>query len=1143
LSSGETRAAGFLTGQSANAATVLGRGGGEMGDRIREFDWANTPLGPIATWPQSLRTVVSILISSRYQMWMAWGPELTMFYNDAYRPTLGIKHPSALGKSARDVWAEIWPDIGPRIETVLTSGTATYDEGLLLFLERSGFPEETYHTFSYSPLADDDGRITGMLCVVTEETDRVIGDRRVQSLRDVAAGMAGTNTEAEVTQALRDQLGRNQKDLPFTLTYLYGAQGEARLASSSGIAHGHPLAPERLPAGSDFPWPARQLFLQPAALLVDGLEERCQSAPLPAGDWNRAAAQAAIVPIKQQGQEEPAGFFVVGLNPYRRYDAAYRGFVDLLAGQIAAGLGNARAYDAARQRAEALAEIDRAKTTFFSNVSHELRTPLTLMLSPVEELLAEPGARSAAERELLDLVHRNGLRLQKLVNTLLDFSRIEAGRMQANYEAVDLALLTADLAANFRSAMQRAGLNFEIACEPLGERVYVDCEMWEKIVLNLLSNALKYTFQGGVRVAVEAREGFAELTVEDTGSGIPESELPHIFERFHRVEGARGRTIEGTGIGLALVQELVKLHGGSVRVESQVSRGTKFTVTIPLGKEHLPADKIREPGTSVASVARPERFVEEGRFVEAERFAEEAIRRSPGESVPVDGDRTLPGGRGHANNAGVQRERVLLADDNADMREYVTRLLSGRYQVSAVSNGEEALRSAVADPPDLILSDVMMPELDGFGLLTELRARAETRTIPVVLLSARAGEESRVEGLGAGADDYLIKPFTARELLARVAAHIGMHRRRLEAEEALRESQATLQSFYDSSPFLMGVTELDGDEILPIYVNAATIECMGAEGGGGGVPQAVKELWLTAYKGSQAEGSFIRFEYEHPRAAGTCWLNCCVNFLGIGASGRPRFSYVAEDVTDRKRNEELLEQSNRELRRANADLEQFAYSASHDLQEPLRQIAVYSQLLEKKFADRLQGKGLQYLGYCIEGAHRMEMLISGLLEYSQVSRPSDSPAGRVNVAEVLEIVKKNLATTIQETGAEVTVGDLPTIHGHPAPLVHLFQNLVSNALKYRGKKRPRVSIAAAHEDGHWCFSVEDNGIGIAPEFQTQIFGIFKRLHDRSEYPGTGIGLAICQKIVERSGGRIWVESELGRGSTFFFTLPRASHGE
>jgi light-regulated signal transduction histidine kinase (bacteriophytochrome) len=316
---------------------------------------------------------------------------------------------------------------------------------------------------------------------------------------------------------------------------------------------------------------------------------------------------------------------------------------------------------------------------------------------------------------------------------------------------------------------------------------------------------------------------------------------------------------------------------------------------------------------------------------------------------------------------------------------------------------------------------------------------------------------------------------------------------------------------------------------------------MGSEMSGGGTPRSITNLWLAQYRRSQAEGRFVRFEYEHPRAAGPCWLNCCVNFLGIGPHGRPRFSYVAEDVTDRKRNEELLQHSNAELRRANADLEQFAYSASHDLQEPLRQIAVYSQLLEKKFAARLDGKGGQYLGYCVEGAQRMEMLISGLLEYSQVSRPSQSPAGRVNIGEVIETVRKNLATVMEETGAEVTAGDLPTVHGDPAPLVHLFQNLVSNALKYRGERRPRVNIGAAPEDGFWRFSVEDNGIGIPREFHSQIFGIFKRLHDRSEYPGTGIGLAICQKIVERAGGRIWVESEPGRGSTFFFTLPRVDH--
>ena len=602
---------GSATDSAAGPTESFGHGAGEMAERIRGVDWSTTPLGPINRWPQSLRTVVNILLSSRYAMWMAWGPELTMFYNDAYRATLGIKHPWALAKPASEVWPEIWPDIGPRIEAVLGTGKATYDEGLLLFLQRSGFPEETYHTFSYSPLENDEGRISGMLCVVTEETDRLIGERRVATLRDVASTLASKNTEEEILEALKANLNLNRKDLPFTLTYLFDDAGAARLACSSGIAKDHPLAVEQIEKGGDFPWPALQISRRPIPLVLGDLAEQRKVRPLPAGDWNKPVEQVAIVPIKQQGQQAPAGFFVVGTNPYRRYDIAYSGFIDLLAGQIAAGLANARAYATERRRSDALAEIDRAKTTFFSNVSHELRTPLTLMLSPVEELLAEPCKQTPEDRELLELVHRNSLRLQKLVNTLLDFSRIEAGRIQAHYEPTQLDRFTEDLSSNFRSAMEKAGLQFSTNCEPLPEPVYVDREMWEKVVLNLLSNALKFTLEGGVKVALRSVGHSAELTVQDTGAGIPESELPRIYERFHRVSGAKGRTIEGTGIGLALVQELVKLHGGSIAASSEFGKGTTFTVSIPFGTEHLPQEKVSEIAGSASSSPRADAFVNE----------------------------------------------------------------------------------------------------------------------------------------------------------------------------------------------------------------------------------------------------------------------------------------------------------------------------------------------------------------------------------------------------------------------------------------------------------------------------------------------------------------------------------------------------
>src|SRR6202041_1347720 len=525
------------------------RGGGALGRLVHEFDWTKTPLGAIEEWPQSLKTVVRTLLTSRFAMWMSWGPELTFLYNDDYaRMTLGKKHPWALGKPSREVWQEIWDNIGPRIERVLETGEATWDEALLLFLERSGYREETYHTFSYSPLAGDDGTVAGHLCVVTEETDRVMGERRLKTLRSVAGELAKTITEEEVVSCIARCLGENQKDLPFTLLYLFTEDGnDARLACQTGIAEHHEAAPELISLREkNPPWPIGELIAGKDSKIVENLLERFES--VPSGSWDRSPWRALLLPITSQGQDKPAGVIVAALNPFRPLDVSYAGFLNLVAGQIAASIANARAYSAERKRAEALAEIDRAKTAFFSNVSHEFRTPLTLMLGPLEDILATSAGRLTNEqREQLTVVHRNSLRLLKLVNSLLDFSRIEAGRVEAVYQPTDISVLTAELASTFRSAMQRAGLTYEIESEPLSEPVFVDRDMWEKIVLNLISNAFKFTFQGKIGVRVKSVGVLVQLQVSDTGTGIPERALPHLFERFYRVEGARGRTYEGTG--------------------------------------------------------------------------------------------------------------------------------------------------------------------------------------------------------------------------------------------------------------------------------------------------------------------------------------------------------------------------------------------------------------------------------------------------------------------------------------------------------------------------------------------------------------------------------------------------------------------
>ncbi len=755
------------TVDAIDAINLLANPDAKVAQRLFNTDWAKHPLGPVERWPQSLRTMVHTMLASRFQMWLGWGPELYFFYNDAYAPTLGLKEERAFGTPFRVLWPEIWPDLAPRIQAVMRDGKATWDEALILFLERNGYPEETYHTFSYSPVREDTGNIGGLFCTVTEVTDRVIAERRMLLLRELSSGLALAKEEKDLFEVVGGCWQERPQDLPFALVYLVETDGKnAALACAHGAAAGSELAPALLPLDGVSTWPAREVLETAKSVKVHDLAHRFPV--VPNGPWNKPPRDAVVVPIAQQGQTGIAGFMIVGINPYRPFDAAYEGFLELLAGQIAAGLSSARAYAAERKRAEALAEIDRAKTTFFSNVSHELRTPLTLMLGPLEDIANQPGADGVARsRELATVAHRNGLRLLKLVNTLLDFSRIEAGRMQASFAPTELGAFTADLASTFRSAVEKAGVKFTVDCPPLAEPAFVDRDLWEKIVLNLLSNAYKFTLAGEISIALRAEPERLRLEVSDTGPGIPEAAQTRLFERFYRIEGTPGRTQEGTGIGLALVRDLVKLHGGTVEVRSKVGQGSTFTVTLPRGAGHLPAERIVHTDRAARPAART--------------YLEEALRWD-GDSLPV----ASPSSPAETS---AQTGRVLLVDDNADMRDYVQRLLSERFEVVTARDGQQALEQIDAMRPDLVLSDVMMPRLDGFGVVRALRSNPKWQALPIILLSARAGEEARVEGIGRGADDYLVKPFSARELIARVGTHLELARVRREAAAKVREAE------------------------------------------------------------------------------------------------------------------------------------------------------------------------------------------------------------------------------------------------------------------------------------------------------------------------------------------------------------------
>jgi signal transduction histidine kinase/DNA-binding response OmpR family regulator len=1157
--------------------------GGEAGELIRDHDWASTPLGPAAQWPHSLRTAVNLMLNSRHPMWIGWGPEASFLYNDAYVSVLGqAKHPWALGRPAAEVWAEIWDVCGPLADKVFQRGEASFVDDVRLLMWRGDFLEETFYSFSYSPIRDESGQVAGLFCPSTETTDKILNARRLATLSSLAAKATVETTTLGACDTAMRIIGENADDIPFALLYLL-ENDRLVLQRSVGLDAQPPaFRPERVEPEADADasavWPL-------AAVIAQGQPQTCALAQglTVNGIGDQPVREAIVLPVASSQQEKPIGVLVAGVSAARRLDLEYRTFFTLVAGQIATAIANSQAYEAERRRAEALAELDRAKTLFFSNVSHELRTPLTLLLSPLDEVLE--GTVESAQRERLQMARRNAHRLQKLVNTLLDFSRIEAGRTRAFYEATDLALLTAQLASSFRSTIERAGLRLTVDCEPLAEPVFVDRDMWEKVVLNLLSNAFKFTFEGEVRLSLRGSGSAVELVVADTGVGIPADQIPRLFERFFRVEGARARTHEGSGIGLALVRELVKLHGGRIEVDSVENYGSTFTVRLPTGSAHLPAEHLgKRRDNRPDTAARVETYVDEAR-----------LWINPASTPPA---MRAPSGR----IAQAPRPRVLLADDNADMRDYVRSLLSAQHEVSCVADGLAAWQALQGELPDLLLTDVMMPGLDGFGLLRRIRADARLRELPVMLLSARAGEESRVEGLNAGADDYLVKPFAAKELLARVESQITLARLR-------REARVEAETLNEVSRSLI---ELDMQVLVQKITDAGT-ELTGARFGAffyNMIDENGAAYQLYTLSGAPREA----FEnFGHPRA--TPVFAPTFNGEGVIRSddvtedsryghwgphfGQPQGhlpvrSYLAVPVVSRsgqvigglffghpepgvfderserlitgiagqasaaldnarlfdevqraaKERESLL-QSERaargEAERLSAIKDEFLATLSHELRTPLNAILGWAQILAGRNArsDDLQ-RGAEAI---YRNARAQAMLIEDLLDMSRIT----SGKLRLDVQTVAPMSFIEAATEAVRPAAEaknirieMIVDPLAgPVSGDAGRLQQVVWNLLSNAIKYT-PKGGKVQVLLERINSHIEISVADTGIGIAADFLPYVFERFRQADASTtrRFGGLGLGLAIVKHLVELHGGTVQARSAgADQGATFTVCLP------
>lgn len=881
-------------------------------------------------------------------------------------------------------------------------------------MERKDYQEEVYVSFSYSPAPGDDGSVKGVFCVCSENTERIINERALQTLRDLGALTFDEKSLDAVYRNVVEVLGKNNKDFPFAIVYKMENNGSRAIATAStGTDNKQYLLPAIIDTGA--PTAVTSHFCQ--AYLSNSVtvtEVKKLPEDMPKGCWKMASSKFVYIPISGVGSNHPYAIIFAALNPCRQFDKNFQQFCELIGERVSLEINKILALEEERKRVEALEQIDKAKTVFFSNISHEFRTPLTLILSPLEELLNQQKSNlSATEKQNLETSHRNGLRLLKLVNTLLDFSRIESGKHQASYVLTNITELTTYLVSNFQSVIEKAGLTLIVKANTFPEPVYVDRSMWEKIVFNLLSNAFKYTLSGSITVTLTAENKFAVLQITDTGVGIPEEELPHMFERFHRVQQVTGRTFEGTGIGLSLTKELVLQHKGEVSVKSKLNKGSTFTVKIPFGKEHLPQHQIAAPGKE--EVVTSSMYVEEAGTLLVKDTT----------SAPVSEIKNLP--------------LVLVVDDNADMREHLQSILIPHFNVITASNGQHALEKINAQMPALVISDVMMPIMDGIGLVKAVKANRAIAHIPIILLTARAGEESKIVGWETGADDYLTKPFSSKELISRVSSQIKTQQIRTEA--------------------LM-------------------------------------------------------------------------------------------DMAEQKKYSKKLEEMNRELIKMNEELASFAYISSHDLQEPLRKIQMFSKRILEKEINRLSEEGKDFFYRMDNAANRMRVLIDDLLTYSRTNT-SQKRFVKTNLNDLMTEVKQELYEKIIATGTIIECESLPKLNIIPFQFKQLFTNLFTNSIKFaRPGVAPHIIVKAELVNGarinnpaadadkkYWHLSFADNGNGFDPQYNEQIFGLFQRLHGRKEYEGTGIGLAIAKKVVENHNGIITAEGKENEGATFNIYLP------
>ncbi|KAI5119585.1 hypothetical protein M0805_006470 [Coniferiporia weirii] len=1235
-----------------------------MREMIENYDWNLTPLGPRSSWSSTLQMAVSYVLTNPYPLGLWWGPELVLLYNDAFKEAAGYMHPEIFAQCGSLSYAKIWESVGPLVKKVF-AGEAVARQDDLLFINRmteARLPEETYHSWSWVPI-EEGGIVKGFINGTFESTSKVITERRMLFLRDVANKAGLARTQAEFSATVLSVLRSCVVDCSFAAFYTASVKGtgsssshqprtsylrrsvddppirvELRCAGAVGVPDSHPSVPQtheiyldpltlrassKSRSGSASPAPSCRSRGSPSGSYTSssGSPIHSSSSPLsvleppvvwPFADafssrkpvhvpsipdyvvegfelrsWGERAREAIVIPIVVDDTDIPAAMLVLGLNSRRPYDEDYASWVDLFRLSLNALLTAVKGREADLIRAEHLAELDSAKTAFFSNASHELRTPLTLIQGPLQDSIANLPESNV--KDSLRMAARNVVRLSRLVDSLMDFSKLAANKLEGRFRPVQLGGYTADLASLFRSVIEKSHIEYVVDCDTTDRQAsYIDPDFWEKIVFNLIGNAFKYTLRGSIQVMLEYDDDHAYFHVKDTGVGIPESDINKVFDRFHRVD-AISRSHEGTGIGLALTKELVKLHGGSLSVrsvteeESAEEHGSCFTVVLPLGKEHLPEAHIVQ---DITDLPRHRLY--------ARGIVDEAIQwssRQPDERTPSESSDS--GGSSESGKMDpttlffVKSDVILLVDDNADMRKYIKSLFVPFCRVVEASNGQEALHLLDEIKPNLILSDVMMPILDGYGLIAHVRQRTDTRLTPIILVTAKESEEARVEGLLSGADDYMSKPFTGKELIARVHLQMQLGKRRIELEAKFLERTHEIQLLSDLSP--VGICRFD---------------CVQEED-----RQTVRDLWKSAFESQKSSslefrfdnGTYAKWSLQPLMSNGV--LTGLISTLTDVSDQRlyeaSRLAHAQErEALARKRAEEA-EERRREADERRRGQELLIDVTSHELRQPVSAILNCSSLVRSNLAGhrddlvRLHASNrlfqptdellqaidddLEALDAIYQCGLAQERIANDVLSLSRIQLQilSIHPVEFELVEEVQRIVSifrnelkmKGINLNLDFGHSFKRLG-IQRVRSDKSRFGQVITNLLSNGIKFTDTSSNKrdihvnvdVSLREPAPDGPCVppdeptdlenegpldpnlpsrifvfVAVKDSGPGLKPGDLALLFKRFQQgSNSHNVFGGSGLGLFVSRKLCDLMGGRIDVDSIYGEGATFRF---------